>query len=212
MTLMLTVLPAGPLETNAYIVADSDDGCAVLVDAPPGSADALMHAAADAGLVVQAIFITHAHWDHIGDAAALKERTGAPLLAHRLCQESLEHPEHSTFDIPIKLEPVLVDQFVDEGDTVTVGSHAFEVLHLPGHEPGHSVLYSAPERMIIGGDVLFPGGHGRIDIPGASKEEIDRSLSRLAEFPPDVTVYPGHGVETTIGAEAWLERYRGSAI
>lgn len=204
MTLRIETFPAGPLETNAYLVIDETTNDGLIIDAPVDSVDQLAAAVADNGLTVGLVYITHSHWDHIGDAAAMKTQTGAPLAAHRLCQEALEQPGIPSMDLPLAIEPATVDRFVDEGDTVQLGSHTFQVLHLPGHEPGHTALYSEPDRVLLSGDVLFPNGHGRIDIPGASDEQMAVSLRRLATFPGDVTVYPGHGLPTTIGAEPWL--------
>jgi glyoxylase-like metal-dependent hydrolase (beta-lactamase superfamily II) len=83
-------------------------------------------------------------------------------------------------------------------------------MHLPGHDPGHIALYSEPDRLLLSGDVLFPNGHGRIDIPGASEADMAASLKRLAVLPGDVIVYPGHGLPTTIGGEPWLAEYKGA--
>lgn len=231
MTLRIETFPAGPIETNAYLVIDETSKEALIVDAPIDSVDQLMSAVSGNGVTVGLLYITHAHWDHIGDAAAMKTRTGAPLAAHRLCQQALEQPLDLTMvrgrlasrrrqcqqaleqpvdltpDLPFVIEPATVDRFLDEGDTVQLGSLTFQVLHLPGHEPGHTALYSEPDRVLLSGDVLFPNGHGRVDIPGAYEEEMAASLSRLAKFPADVTVYPGHGSPTTIGAEPWLQSY-----
>lgn len=205
MSLRIETFPAGPIETNAYLVIDEASNEALIIDAPLDSVDQLEAAVAEHGANVGLVYITHSHWDHIGDAAAMKTRTGAPLAAHRLCQKALEQPGSSVMDLPFEIEPSTIDRFVDEGDTVRLGSTTFQVLHLPGHEPGHTALYSEQDRVLLSGDVLFPNGHGRIDIPGASEEQMAASLKRLATFPGDVTVYPGHGLPTTIGAEPWLQ-------
>jgi hydroxyacylglutathione hydrolase len=207
MSLQIETFPAGPLETNAYLVIDEDSKDALIIDAPFESIDLLTAAVSERGVNVSLVFITHAHWDHIGDAAAMKAAFGAPLATHRLCQEALERPAGPSPDLPLSVDPVTIDRFVDEGDQVQLGSHAFQVLHLPGHEPGHTALYSEPELVLLSGDVLFPNGHGRIDIAGASEEQMAASLSRLAKLPGNVTVYPGHGLPTTIGAEPWLQSY-----
>ena len=209
MSLRIETFPAGPIETNAYLVIDEASNEALIIDAPLDSVDQLEAAVAEHGANVGLVYITHSHWDHIGDAAAMKTRTGAPLAAHRLCQKALEQPGSSVMDLPFEIEPSTIDRFVDEGDTVRLGSTTFQVLHLPGHEPGHTALYSEQDSVLLSGDVLFPNGHGRIDIPGASEEQMAASLKRLATFPGDVTVYPGHGLPTTIGAEPWLLSYAG---
>ncbi len=108
--------------------------------------------------------------------------------------------------------PATADGELDEGDEVAVGEHSFAVLHLPGHDPAHIALYSADDRVMFGGDVLFPAGHGRTDIPGSDQATMNASIARLLELPDDVTVYPGHGEPTTIGDErAWMTRLIGNA-
>ncbi len=197
----------GPLETNAYLIIDPDTASALLVDTPPETHDAIVAAVHAAGVETRAIVLTHAHWDHIVDASALRATLGAPLLAHADADQRLAAPESAVMAIPYTITPVTPDQHLAEGDEVTLGDHAFEVLHLPGHDPAHIALSSAADKIVFGGDVLFPGGHGRTDIPGSDQTTMARSLARLLDLPDDVTVYPGHGRETTIGNErGWLAR------
>jgi hydroxyacylglutathione hydrolase len=104
------------------------------------------------------------------------------------------------------MQPVTLDKELNEGDEVTVGGHVFTVMHLPGHDVAHIVLYSDDNSLILGGDVLFPGGHGRTDIPGSDQATMNRSLRRLLQLDDDVQVFPGHGDPTTIGNErGWIE-------
>lgn len=208
MPLTIETFAGGPLETNGYLVIDWETGEALLIDAPQDVTERVVDAAAAAGARIGLIVITHAHWDHIGDAAELREQTAAPLAAHPLAVERLAHPGSAVFELPQPIRPVTPDRFLNDGDAVALGDHSFRVLHLPGHDPAHIALYSEPDRLFLGGDVLFPGGHGRVDIPGADAETMVTSLSRLVDFPPDVVVYPGHGAPTTIGAEAWLQGVR----
>ena len=207
MTLQVHTLEAGPIQTNAYLVGDEETKEALIVDAPHGVTAELTAAAEAAGWRIAQIVITHAHWDHIADAAALREATGAPLAAHPLAVERLAAPGSARFDLPFAIPPVRPDRLLEEGDTVTLGAHAFRVLHLPGHDPAHIVLFGEADRLFFGGDVVFPGGHGTTEVPGADQATMDRSLARLVDLPPDTVVYPGHGLPTTLGAEAaWLGR------
>jgi hydroxyacylglutathione hydrolase len=209
MSLTVSAFPSGPIETNAYLVVDDESREALVIDAPEDVTDAITDAAKQAKATITQIVITHTHWDHIGDAAELRARTGVPLIAHELAVAGLENPGSVVFDLPEPIPPVTPDRLVRDGDHVTLGHHVFAVLHLPGHDEAHIVLYSEPDRIFLGGDVLFPGGHGRTDVPGTDQATMERSLARLVDFPPDVVVYPGHGRTTTIGAERWLENYRG---
>jgi glyoxylase-like metal-dependent hydrolase (beta-lactamase superfamily II) len=204
----LEIIPfvGGPIETNAFLVADPETGEALVVDAPHDTAAAIVAEAARRRRTIGRIIITHTHWDHVADAAALKATSGAPLLAHPLAVERLAHPVSLIGDLPVLVPPVETSETLDDGDAVTLGSHTFRVMHLPGHEPAHIVLIAEGERIVFGGDVLFPGGHGRTDIPGADQAAMNRSLRRLvAELPGETTVYPGHGRTTTIGGESpWI--------
>lgn len=205
MALTIETFPAGPVDTNAYLVIDDVAGQALIIDAPSGVTADVVDAAWAKGTAIQTIVITHAHWDHIADAAEMKAKTGVPLLAHPLDVPELAHPGSAGSQLPFTIPPVTPDRLLNDGDVVTLGDHSFVVMHLPGHDPGHIALYSEADRVFLGGDVLFPGGHGRVDIPGADQETTDRSMARLATLPGDVVVYPGHGATTTIGAEVWLK-------
>ena len=206
MTLRITAFSAGPIDTNAFLVVDQESGDALIIDAPMGVTDDIVDAAWAADAKITAVIITHPHWDHIGDAAELKAKTGAPLLAHQGAIEKMANPASSLGSLPFTIASSAPDAFLAEGDEVELGEHHFSVMHLPGHEPSHIALYSEPDRAFLGGDVLFPNGHGRVDIPDADGETMNRSLARLAALPLDVVVYPGHGAPTTIGAERWMQR------
>lgn len=208
MTLSIVAVPAGPLETNAYVVKDEETGAALVIDAPPQSRAWIEARLAEMDAQATAIVITHPHWDHIGDAAEIAAATGAPVLAHPAAAERLAAPGSALMALPFEIPPVAPGRWIEAGDLVALGDHRFTVLHLPGHEPSHIALLSLDDRVFLGGDVLFPNGHGRIDIPGADPEAMNRTLSQVAALPSDVTVYPGHGATTTIGAETWLARFR----
>ena len=192
----------GPLETNAYLVSDSGSGDAIVVDAPPGVAEAIVDAVNASGATVHQIVVTHGHWDHIAGLEALARALGSPVFAHRAVRERIERPAG---DSPVPVPPARLDGELDESDEVTVGGHVFLVMHMPGHDPGHILLYSEDDSLILGGDVLFPGGHGRTDIPGADPQAMNATLRRFLDLPADVRVYPGHGDPTTLGAEhPWI--------
>jgi len=207
-SLTVQTFPAGPIETNAYLVIDVATKKALIIDAPHGVTDEITEAACQAGATIELLYITHAHWDHVGDAAELRTRLNVPLLAHQLSEPGIAAPDTWPFDVPIPITPTSVDQFVEDGDSVALGETTFVVMHLPGHEPGHTALFSETDRVFLGGDVLFPNGHGRIDIPLASATDMAASMKRLSTLPADVKVYPGHGLPTTIGAEPWLQGYQ----
>ena len=210
MSLDIVTIVGGPLETNAYLVADSATGEALIIDAPQETAAQIVEEAARRGWTIGQIIITHTHWDHVLDAQALKEATGVPLLAHPLAREQLANPSAGFGEPPMQIPAVETSGTLEDGDTVTLGEQTFTVMHLPGHDPAHIGLFNASEEILLSGDVLFPGGHGTLEVPGADQAAMYATMRRLvAELPAATTVLPGHGVSTTIGAEApWIKLLR----
>ena len=204
MSLRIYQIPAGPLPTNAYLVVDTVAGDAILVDTPPDVATLALHAAEEAGADVQAIVITHGHWDHITGASSVVEQWPVPVMGHELVRERLENAAASS-NSPIAMVPVKLDRTLDESDEVTVGAHTFKVFHMPGHDVAHITLYSEVDGVFIGGDVLFPDGHGRTDLPGSDQDVLNETLKRFLGLPGETRVLPGHGDETTVGRESrWI--------
>ncbi len=210
MPLEILTFVGGPVETNAYLVADAETGDALVIDAPLETTEAIVAEAAKHGWKIDKIVITHTHWDHVADAKSLKEATGAPLLAHPLAVDPLANPRPLMPGLPLEVPPVETDETLSDGEIVTLGGQTFTVMHLPGHDPSHIALVDENKEVFLGGDVLFPGGHGRTDLPGADQEVMNASLRRLIEeLPPETKVLPGHGAPTTIGNEApWIALLR----
>ncbi|HET9014956.1 MAG TPA: MBL fold metallo-hydrolase [Thermomicrobiaceae bacterium] len=204
----ITTIPAGPIQTNAYLVADPETREALVIDAPPDALAPVMAAVRAAGYTLREIVLTHHHWDHVVDANALKVATGAPLAAHPDSLPDLRSPH--TPVMGAEVAPVEPDRLLNEGDEVTLGTHTFRVLHTPGHAPGQISLYDAEDHVMFGGDTLFQNGYGRVDIPGASVEQTVGTIAKLLALPDEVVVYPGHGPSTTIGAErGWMSAVAG---
>ncbi len=202
--MQIETFPAGPIETNAYLVADEETGEAWAIDAPPDSARVVLDTAKARGWTITALIDTHGHWDHIVDNAAIRDEAGVPILIHPADEPMIAEPRMRAPGMP-KITPTRADRYLNDGDTLTLGRYTFTVWHTPGHSPGGIVLYEPTTHTLIGGDTLFPNGHGRIDIPGANERQMYQSLARLATLSPETTVYPGHGAPTTIGAELpWM--------
>jgi glyoxylase-like metal-dependent hydrolase (beta-lactamase superfamily II) len=194
----------GPWQTNAYLVWDGTSADALVVDPGMGAAAALVAEASELGLRVHLIANSHGHIDHIHDNAALKRSTGAPLAIHpddayRLSGANI---------YGLEIEPSVADRELREGDQLDIGQLSFAVLHTPGHSEGSVCLYESARGLLLSGDVLFRGSYGRTDLPGGNDEQMVASLTRLLrEVPAEARVLPGHGIETTMAAEApWLER------
>lgn len=204
---MLTIrtLPGAPLETNCYLVADLAVGKAILVDAPWQLVGDIQQLMTELQVKVTEIVLTHGHWDHTMGLAELRDATGATTAVAAEDEEMIVYPTYAPFSFPFELVPVTPDRLLHEGDTIWVGEVAFTVLSTPGHTPGCICLYCSEEGLLFTGDTLFQGTCGRLDFPGGSPAQMMESLARLRELPPATRVFPGHGEETTIGAEQyWL--------
>ncbi|MCO5178236.1 MAG: MBL fold metallo-hydrolase [Thermomicrobiales bacterium] len=194
-------VPAGPLATNAWVIVERAGQTAFIVDAPPESIDLIDRALASVDAKPVMLILTHTHWDHIGDAEAVRARYDIPLAVHALERGRLEDPG----DTPVPIAPAQVDRELADGDVLHLGNWTCTVIHTPGHSPGQISLYFADNTMLFGGDTLFPNGYGRVDIPGASEEQTLATIRRLLELPDEVRVLNGHGEATTIRRERpWM--------
>ncbi len=196
------ILPVGMLGCNCSVIGDETSREAIVID-PGDDIEAILAILKRHGLTVKTIVITHAHIDHIGGAARLRAITGAPVYMHRsdtplseLLETQagwlgVETPENPGIDTPAR-----------EGDILRAGSIEAHVLHTPGHTPGSISLFLPAEGKVIAGDTLFRGSIGRTDLPGGDMTAIANSIrGKLYTLPENTIVVPGHGPETTIGAE-----------
>ena len=197
----------GPIATNVHVLADPRTREAIAIDTAIPSLDWIAEELAAREWKLKLIVSTHGHWDHTGDNAAVAAHTGAEIAVHPLDRHRLEHPEPmwAPFDIPPSVPAVELA----EGGEVRFGEIRLRVLHTPGHTEGSVCLWSADEGLLFSGDTLFAGGWGRTDLPGGDPAALVESLVRLLDLEDGVAVLPGHGRETTIGAERpWLELVR----
>lgn len=198
---MIITLPLGPIQTNCYVIADEASRQAVVID-PGGEPDRVMAALNKHGLTLAAIWLTHAHFDHIGAVPGLMARFSVPLALHpaeRALYAQGGGARLFGFNLPPMPEPTL---WLAHGQTLHVGAVPVEVRFVPGHTPGHVAFYAPAWQAVFGGDVLFQGGVGRTDLPGGDFAVLAHSIrTQLYTLPPATTVYPGHGDPTTIGEE-----------
>ncbi len=206
----LHLMTLGPLQTNCYLVGCAETMAAAIVD-PAWDGPAIARAAAGGGWTISHILITHAHFDHIGGLAELKEATGAPVTMHAEAADQLRTAALAARLWGFHLDPPPPpDQFIAAGETVAVGRLRLEVLYTPGHAPGHVSFYLREHGALFDGDVLFQQGIGRTDLPGGDYALLMRTIhEQILTLPDDTAVYPGHGPPTTVGEERrlnpWLQ-------
>jgi hydroxyacylglutathione hydrolase len=192
----------GPLQTNCYLVrAHGAASEAVVVD-PGGEASELRVQMGRLETTCAAILITHGHFDHLGGVADLAEATGAPVYMPEGERDRLErYFEFAPAGMPGR--PHTPDHLLEGGETIEVAGLAFECVSIPGHSPAHVAFHA--EGHLFSGDLLFAGSVGRVDLPGGDWDTLLDSVRTLVDrYPPETIVYPGHGPQTTLGAE--LER------
>jgi glyoxylase-like metal-dependent hydrolase (beta-lactamase superfamily II) len=204
-------LTTGPVATNVWIMADDRTREAIAIDTATPSVRWVTQQLADEGWALRFVVTTHRHWDHIGDNAEVVIATGATLAVHRADRHGLEEPDAASAPFPIPPSVPALD--LAEGSHIHFGDIDLTVLHTPGHTEGSVCLLSEEDRVLFTGDTLFAGGWGRVDLSGASKEQMIESLTRLSTLDDGLTVLAGHGPQTTMGREKpWLamvaERHR----
>lgn len=193
----------GPLQENGYLVADPATGAAALVD-PGADGDELVAAvrelAREHDLALEAVWLTHGHLDHVGALAEVKAAFDLPVYLHPLDRRVFDFVPRAAelYGIPWSPQPA-PDRAYEEGDELALGDLRLRVMHAPGHSPGHVILLG--HGIALGGDVLFQGSVGRVDLPLSDPRAFSQTLARVAALPPETVVYPGHGPPTTIGRE-----------
>jgi glyoxylase-like metal-dependent hydrolase (beta-lactamase superfamily II) len=196
----IDVRTVGPFAENCYLAVDEASGHAVLID--PGDEGArIVDMVRRSGATLDAIWLTHAHLDHIGAINTVRQSFDVPVYLHPLdlpYYDRLSARAAEMYGVAWD-QPDAVTLPTTDGGTLTCGATTFTVMHVPGHAPGH-VSYNAP-GIALSGDLLFAGSIGRTDLPLADPYAMDASLERFATLPVATAVYPGHGSMTTIGQE-----------
>ena len=201
--LQAVLCPVTPFQQNCTLLWCTETQQAAFVD-PGGEVDTLLAAAAQHQVDIQKILITHGHIDHAGGAAALSERTGVPIEGpHRddgFWIDSIE-TDGPNWGLP-EARCFTPTRWLEDNDRVTVGNLSFDVLHCPGHTPGHVVFFNRDVALASVGDVLFNGSIGRTDFPRGDHATLIRSITeKLWPLGDNVTFIPGHGPVSTFGAE-----------
>mgnify|MGYP001291437883 FL=1 len=197
------VIPVTPLQQNCSLVWCEKTNKAAFVD-PGGDIDRLKEALDETGMTLEKILVTHGHLDHAGAVADLAEEFGVPIEG--------PHPDDQFWidQLPTQgqkygmgeLRTFTPDRWLHDGESCTVGEETFDVLHCPGHTPGHVVFFHPGEKVAFVGDVLFQGSVGRSDFPRGNHDDLIRSIrEKLFPLGNDVTFVPGHGPLSTFGNE-----------
>ena len=199
----------GPIGTNAFLIWEDGGKEAVLVDAPPGSGDAVVPFLKKEKLVLSSIWLTHGHWDHMAGAFEMIDDE-MPVLGHPADKIMFEDPNiMSSFAMPgIEFTPIKITQWLHDGDRLDLFGREVMVLHCPGHCPGNVVFWIKSENLCFVGDVIFAGGIGRYDLPGGDFKTLEKSITeKIYTLPANTLLCPGHGPDTKVGDEIHLNPF-----
>lgn len=201
--IQVMVVPVTPFQQNCSIIWDPQTMRGTVVD-PGGDVEHVQEAIRKHDVKVEKIVLTHGHIDHIGGAADLAAALGVPVEGpHEADKPLIERvaDQAAQFGVP-EAKPVSPDRWMEEGDEVEIAGRTFQVLHCPGHSPGHLVFFDKELRFAISGDVLFAGSIGRTDLPLADHATLIKSIhDKLLPLGDDVSFLPGHGQASTLGQE-----------
>lgn len=202
--LAAAIVTVTPFQQNCTLIWDDETKKGVVID-PGGEVDRIEAAIAETGIEVEMILLTHGHIDHAGGAEALKRKLGVDIVGpHKADKDLLESIEKQSemFGVPGDFHNAYPDRWLEEGDTISIGGHVFDVYHCPGHAPGHVIFHNREAKFAHVGDVLFQGSIGRTDLPGGNHEQLIASIrEKLIPLGDDVSFVCGHGPGSTIGRE-----------
>ena len=196
------IIPVTPLQQNCSLIWCTKTMKGALVD-PGGDLGRLKEAVAKAGVTLEKLLVTHGHLDHCGQTGMLAEELGLPIEGpHEDDRFWIERLDEDGARWGMVAKSFTPTRWLRHGDTVTVGELTLDVIHCPGHTPGHVVFFHAPSRFAIVGDVIFQGSIGRTDFPRGNHQDLINSITqRLWPLGEDVLFVPGHGPTSTFGQE-----------
>jgi hydroxyacylglutathione hydrolase len=203
MSVHVRALTVGSLQENCYVVWRPDADTAVVID-PGDEADRIIETLGTLGITtVEAILLTHTHFDHVGAVKEVHDATGAPVYCPEIEVDVLRNiNDYVRFPGFGPFEPYDPDVTITGGEELAFAGLTFDVRFTPGHSPGHVTYAVRDENSLLSGDVLFMGSVGRVDLPGGDWPTLLNSIQGLlAEFPAESTVFPGHGPTTTLAHE-----------
>lgn len=202
-------LVAGILETNCYLVVNEATKTALLIDAPPESKEIIIDYLNQNGCKLEAILLTHSHWDHSADANPLKSETEAKVFVHSEDYYRLQEPmKHTIFELDFNIEPCDADVLLEGGEILDFQTTSLRVMHTPGHTEGSICFVCDSLKCAFVGDTIFYLSIGRTDLPGGDPVKLQNSINRiLNKLPDEYTLYVGHYQETSVGFEKSYNPY-----
>lgn len=209
MALKVHTIPTAPIEENCYVVFDEESRQGLLID-PGNEGEKILSLIREEKVEVEAILLTHGHWDHIGAVEELRHKLKVPVHIHGEDSAMLTDSRQNLFAFMAggRMEGKPVDKVFREGAVFPCGNYSFKVIHTPGHTPGGCCFYSEKAGALFSGDSLFAEEIGRCDLPGGSLDSLISSLKEKILCLPEATkVYPGHGPSTTVGWERMHNPY-----
>ena len=211
----LRIIPVTPFAQNCSLMWDKNSMHGVVID-PGGEADKILAGIEKYGVGLKEIWLTHGHLDHAGAAMAIKKATGAPILGpHKDDQFWMDRitEDWARYGQAGMGENCTPDRYLKDGDVLQLGEIGFDVIHTPGHTPGHVVFANQDMKLAFVGDVLFKGSVGRTDFPKSDPQDlIDSITKKLWPLGNDMRFIPGHGEMSTFGAERANNPFVGDAV
>lgn len=201
--MLIKTFELGPVATNGYLIWDDSSKEALLIDAPQGVYERVGAFLAENGLQLTGLLLTHGHWDHIADAWKF-QKDQVPVWGNRGDQHFFDNPMIMSMAMPFGLEirPVVINHYVDQGDSIRLIGKEIEVRYVPGHAIGSVLFYFKDEKKAFVGDAIFKGSIGRYDLPGGDFGILEHSIkTQIYTLPEDTQLFPGHGPTTTVGYE-----------
>jgi hydroxyacylglutathione hydrolase len=205
----------GLAQTNCYLIADEQARQAVLFDAPDHTVAPLLDEVGKAGWELVGLWLTHGHFDHMADHKVVTDRfPRAKVLIHRLDEPKLQRPgvQSRMFALPFEIPARDADAYVEDGQKLALGGIEFEVIHTPGHAPGHVMYYCAKEGVLVGGDLIICGAVGRTDLPDSDHARLVESIRRVMKLPGNTKLLPGHCEITTLDEQRETNPYVRAAL
>ncbi|MEC9259790.1 MAG: MBL fold metallo-hydrolase [Pseudomonadota bacterium] len=199
----ILVIPVTPFAQNCSLIWDPDTMKGALVD-PGGDEEKLYKAVTEQQVTIEKIILTHGHLDHVGGTTAVATHYNVPIIGPHIGDKfwlDALMQQSQMFGFP-PAQPFSPNQWLTEDDTISVGNLTLEILHCPGHTPGHVALVERSSNKVIVGDIIFAGSIGRTDFPQGNHQQLIEAIrEKLFTLPDEMTVYPGHGPTTSIGHE-----------